>query len=163
MGFLPKICILQWNLAVLFKTLNWWGISNGPSDSMARGPDRTAWNQGADFSVEGAGKKHPALSGGIKLWSSNHKGSPSDASGSFRSGSRAPTEALPRFFQKSGQRYLVTFQSFEKPLNPPSSPFFKGGKSGVVYRMDSIEPSSLWQREAGRDFWECLFKKLNWY
>ena len=108
----------------LMRNFQWAKWFHGPG---AR-PDRLeSWR--ADFSVEGAGKKHPASSGGIKLWSSNHKGSPADASGAFRSGPRAPTEALPRFFQKSGQRYLVIFQSFEKPLNPPSSPFSKGEKA----------------------------------
>jgi len=30
----------------------------------------------------------------------------------------------------------------------------RGGKSGVVYPRPSEKLSSLWQREAGRDFWE---------
>ena len=48
-------------------------------------------------------------------------------------------------------------------LNPPSSPFSKGEKSGIFYRRPWEKLSSLWKREAGRDLWESILKKPNWY
>jgi hypothetical protein len=44
----------------------------------------------------------------------------------------------------------------EKPLNPPFSPFFKGGKRRIFYRGHSKKALLPLKREAGRDFWECL-------
>jgi hypothetical protein len=38
---------------------------------------------------------------------------------------------------------------------------FARASRGIFYERHSEELSSLWKREAGRDFWGCLFKKLN--
>jgi hypothetical protein len=58
--------------------------------------------------VDRAGKIPPAFSGGNELLSSGARGNPTDASGAFRPGPRAQTEALMPFFQNS-----KLIQSFE--------------------------------------------------
>jgi hypothetical protein len=58
---------------------------------------------------------------------------------------------------------FVTIQPFEKHSNPPYSPFFKGGKGSMIHRIPAKNLSSLWKREAGRDFWQGRFKRLNCY
>jgi hypothetical protein len=43
----------------------------------------------------------------------------------------------------------------------PFVPSSKGGKGGFFIEGVQRKLSSLWKREAGRDFREGLFKKLN--
>jgi hypothetical protein len=42
-------------------------------------------------------------------------------------------------------------------------PLFKGGKSIMIPRILANNLSSLWKREAGRDFWKGRFDPLNCY
>jgi hypothetical protein len=48
-------------------------------------------------------------------------------------------------------------------FNPPESPFFNGGKGVMIHQIPVNYLSSLWKREAGRDFREGRFKACNCY
>ena len=62
---------------------------------------RRDWNHKVLISSWRGGEDTPASSVGNKLLSSWPRGNPTDASGAFRSGPWAPTEAVTPFFQNS--------------------------------------------------------------
>jgi len=83
--------------------------------------------------VDGAGKIPPASSGGDKLLSSGTRGDPTDASGAFRPDPRAPTEALPPFFQNSKLIPQIEYVDMESELLRCSSTI------GFMAVIDSLD------------------------